>query len=198
MGKCKQCWVALLMHPITRESLDMKLNLILLLFNSYNQLHFRLRNVEAAMELGIVGLHFKSTDLLLQDLSSMGIDIPIDEHRQSPDQPKPTKEHTSWFLSYNESNNWILTIVTSSNFFFFFYLLLGAGDLLEDMNKRVMIVVKLLIESNFSLLHVMQSNFTASSCLKFLRKKLNINILCSRLVATTWLNWPVFCLHYQR
>jgi hypothetical protein len=73
----------------------MKLNLILLLFNSYNQLHFRLRNVEAAMELGIVGLHFKSTDLLLQDLSSMGIDIPIDEHRQSPDQPKPTKEHTS-------------------------------------------------------------------------------------------------------
>ncbi|KAE8009871.1 hypothetical protein FH972_006280 [Carpinus fangiana] len=43
----------------------------------------RLKNVEAAMELGIVGLHFKNTDLLLQDLSSTGIDISIDEHCQS-------------------------------------------------------------------------------------------------------------------
>lgn len=55
----------------------------------------RLRNVEAAMELGIVGLHFKNTDLLLQDLSLTGIDISIDEHRQSQDQPKPTEEDTS-------------------------------------------------------------------------------------------------------
>ncbi|KAF5462783.1 hypothetical protein F2P56_018764 [Juglans regia] len=43
----------------------------------------RLKNVEAAAEVGIVGLHFKNTNLLLQDLSSMGIDISVEEnHRQ--------------------------------------------------------------------------------------------------------------------
>ncbi len=45
-------------------------------------LQFRLRNVEAASELGIVGLHFKNTDSLRQDLSLSGIEISIDEHRQ--------------------------------------------------------------------------------------------------------------------
>ncbi|KAG2693925.1 hypothetical protein I3760_08G118100 [Carya illinoinensis] len=43
----------------------------------------RLKNVEAAAEVGIVSLHFKNTNLLLQDLSSMGIDISVEEnHRQ--------------------------------------------------------------------------------------------------------------------
>ncbi|XP_048424527.1 LOW QUALITY PROTEIN: flavin mononucleotide hydrolase 1, chloroplatic [Pyrus x bretschneideri] len=35
----------------------------------------RMRNVEAAKEVGIVGLHFKNADSLRQDLLSMGIDI---------------------------------------------------------------------------------------------------------------------------
>ncbi|XP_050241840.1 flavin mononucleotide hydrolase 1, chloroplatic isoform X7 [Quercus robur] len=35
----------------------------------------RLRNVEAAVEVGIIGLHFKNAHLLRQDLSSKGIDI---------------------------------------------------------------------------------------------------------------------------
>ncbi|XP_042993022.1 flavin mononucleotide hydrolase 1, chloroplatic isoform X3 [Carya illinoinensis] len=43
----------------------------------------RLKNVEAAAEVGIVSLHFKNTNLLLQDLSSMGIDFSVEEnHRQ--------------------------------------------------------------------------------------------------------------------
>lgn len=36
----------------------------------------RLKNVEAASEVGIVGLQFKSVDQLRQDLSHLGIDIP--------------------------------------------------------------------------------------------------------------------------
>ncbi|KAK9919263.1 hypothetical protein M0R45_027872 [Rubus argutus] len=39
----------------------------------------RMRNVEAAKEVGIVGLHFKNVDLLRQDLSLMGIVISIDQ-----------------------------------------------------------------------------------------------------------------------
>ncbi|PRQ41562.1 putative soluble epoxide hydrolase [Rosa chinensis] len=39
----------------------------------------RKRNVEAAKEVGIIGLHFKNVDVLRQDLSSMGIDISTDE-----------------------------------------------------------------------------------------------------------------------
>ncbi|KAM0992483.1 hypothetical protein ACFX13_010888 [Malus domestica] len=35
----------------------------------------RMRNVEAAKEVGIVGLHFKNAESLRQDLLSMGIDI---------------------------------------------------------------------------------------------------------------------------
>lgn len=38
-----------------------------------------MRNVEAAKEVGIVGLHFKNVDLLRQDLSLMGIVISIDQ-----------------------------------------------------------------------------------------------------------------------
>lgn len=39
----------------------------------------RIRNVEAAVEVGIVGLHFKNANLLRDDLSQMGINISTDE-----------------------------------------------------------------------------------------------------------------------
>ncbi|XP_022149951.1 LOW QUALITY PROTEIN: flavin mononucleotide hydrolase 1, chloroplatic [Momordica charantia] len=38
----------------------------------------RKKNVEAAKEVGIVGLHFRSADLLLQDLCLLGLDISAD------------------------------------------------------------------------------------------------------------------------
>lgn len=41
----------------------------------------RKKNVEAAKEVGIVGLHFRSADLLLQDLCRLGLDISPDIHR---------------------------------------------------------------------------------------------------------------------
>lgn len=40
----------------------------------------RKKNVEAAKEVGIVGLHFRSADLLLQDLCRLGLDISPDIH----------------------------------------------------------------------------------------------------------------------
>ncbi|GAV81928.1 HAD_2 domain-containing protein [Cephalotus follicularis] len=40
----------------------------------------RIKNVEAAAEIGFIGLHFKNTDLLHQDLSQMGIDISCNQH----------------------------------------------------------------------------------------------------------------------
>ncbi|KAK7819164.1 flavin mononucleotide hydrolase 1 [Quercus suber] len=42
----------------------------------------RLRNVEAAVEVGIIGLHFKNAHLLRQDLSSKGIDISEDKNQE--------------------------------------------------------------------------------------------------------------------
>jgi hypothetical protein len=53
---------------------------MLLLFDLCYGFHSRLRNVEAAVEVGIVGLHFKNADMLRQDLSSMRIDISKDEN----------------------------------------------------------------------------------------------------------------------
>lgn len=41
----------------------------------------RLKNVEAAVEAGIVGLQFKNADLLRRDLSLLGIEISKDEER---------------------------------------------------------------------------------------------------------------------
>ncbi|XP_038889795.1 flavin mononucleotide hydrolase 1, chloroplatic [Benincasa hispida] len=41
----------------------------------------RKKNVEAAKEVGIIGLHFRSADLLFQDLCLLGLDI-------SPDEPR--------------------------------------------------------------------------------------------------------------
>jgi hypothetical protein len=38
-----------------------------------------LRNVKAAIEIGINGLQFKNANLLRQDLSKMGIDISTDD-----------------------------------------------------------------------------------------------------------------------
>ncbi|WCJ34709.1 Haloacid dehalogenase-like hydrolase (HAD) superfamily protein [Euphorbia peplus] len=42
----------------------------------------RLKNVEAANELGIVGIHFKNADSLRRDLLQMGITISKDEHQK--------------------------------------------------------------------------------------------------------------------
>ncbi|KAL4609821.1 hypothetical protein ACB092_08G008500 [Castanea dentata] len=42
----------------------------------------RLRNVEAAVEVGIIGLHFKNAHLLRQDLSSKGIEISEDKNQE--------------------------------------------------------------------------------------------------------------------
>ncbi|CAN4105784.1 unnamed protein product [Withania somnifera] len=39
----------------------------------------RMRNVEAAIELGLKGLHFKNVDLLRKDLSLLGVDISTNE-----------------------------------------------------------------------------------------------------------------------
>ena len=36
---------------------------------------FSTKNVEAAIAVGIVGLHFKNADKLGQDLSMMGVDV---------------------------------------------------------------------------------------------------------------------------
>lgn len=44
-------------------------------YSSCYMLVNRLKNVEAASELGIVGLQFKSVDQLRQDLSHLGINI---------------------------------------------------------------------------------------------------------------------------
>ncbi|KAJ9141341.1 hypothetical protein P3X46_031883 [Hevea brasiliensis] len=43
----------------------------------------RLTNVKAATEVGIVGLHFKSANMLREDLSRIGINISADEHHKN-------------------------------------------------------------------------------------------------------------------
>ncbi|KAL4328229.1 hypothetical protein AHAS_Ahas13G0179200 [Arachis hypogaea] len=42
----------------------------------------RKKNVEAAIEVGIKGVHFKSVDLLCEELSLMGIEITADADHQ--------------------------------------------------------------------------------------------------------------------
>ncbi|KAM4095140.1 hypothetical protein ACJW30_08G007000 [Castanea mollissima] len=42
----------------------------------------RLRNVEAAVEVGIIGIHFKNAHLLRQDLSSKGIEISEEKNQE--------------------------------------------------------------------------------------------------------------------
>lgn len=46
----------------------------------------RIKNVEAAVGVGISGLQFKNSDLLRQDLLRLGVDTSIDAH--SEDQLK--------------------------------------------------------------------------------------------------------------
>lgn len=51
----------------------------------------RLKNVEAATEVGIVGLQFKGADFLHHDLSQMGINVSTNEFpevRTNPRSPK--------------------------------------------------------------------------------------------------------------
>ncbi|CAL5404018.1 unnamed protein product [Camellia sinensis] len=55
----------------------------------------RLRNVEAAMDAGIIGLHFKDVNLLCQDLSLLGIDISANKHNRNQDPAEHEQEHLS-------------------------------------------------------------------------------------------------------
>ncbi|KAI6695505.1 hypothetical protein NL676_023215 [Syzygium grande] len=55
----------------------------------------RVRNVEAALEVGIVGIRFKSADLLRHDLSEIGIDFSANKHSSSQNDLKLTKDHAS-------------------------------------------------------------------------------------------------------
>ncbi|KAL5769708.1 hypothetical protein ACOSP7_013862 [Xanthoceras sorbifolium] len=48
----------------------------------------RLKNIEAAVEVGLVGLHFKNADLLRNDLSQMGINISKSESHRTHNQPQ--------------------------------------------------------------------------------------------------------------
>lgn len=45
----------------------------------YRYYVLRQKNVEAATEVGIKGVHFKNVDLLREELSLMGVDILTDE-----------------------------------------------------------------------------------------------------------------------
>ncbi|XP_018717099.2 flavin mononucleotide hydrolase 1, chloroplatic [Eucalyptus grandis] len=55
----------------------------------------RPRNVEAALEVGIVGIQFKSADLLRHDLSEIGIDFSANKHSRSQTQLKLSKDQAS-------------------------------------------------------------------------------------------------------
>ncbi|XP_031249835.1 flavin mononucleotide hydrolase 1, chloroplatic-like isoform X2 [Pistacia vera] len=52
----------------------------------------RLKNVEAATEVGIVGLQFKGADFLRRDLSQMGINVSTNKFPRSENQSQITKE----------------------------------------------------------------------------------------------------------
>jgi FMN hydrolase / 5-amino-6-(5-phospho-D-ribitylamino)uracil phosphatase len=45
----------------------------------YSYCLHRPKNVEAAAEVGIKGVHFKNVDLMREELSLLGIDISTDE-----------------------------------------------------------------------------------------------------------------------
>lgn len=55
----------------------------------------RMRNVEAAKEVGIVGLQFKNAEILRQDLSLLGIDISTDEQSVNEDLADIPQEQLS-------------------------------------------------------------------------------------------------------
>ncbi|PSR98834.1 Phosphoglycolate phosphatase [Actinidia chinensis var. chinensis] len=48
----------------------------------------RMKNVEAAIDVGIVGVHFKDVNLLHQDLSRLGIDVSANECNRHEDPAK--------------------------------------------------------------------------------------------------------------
>ncbi|GFS30179.1 haloacid dehalogenase-like hydrolase (HAD) superfamily protein [Actinidia rufa] len=48
----------------------------------------RMKNVEAAIDVGIVGVHFKDVNLLRQDLSRLGIDVSANECNRHEDPAK--------------------------------------------------------------------------------------------------------------
>ncbi|KAI3439382.1 uncharacterized protein J3R85_004799, partial [Psidium guajava] len=54
-----------------------------------------LRNVEAALEVGIVGIQFKSADLLRHDLFELGIDFSANKHSSSQNQLELKKDQAS-------------------------------------------------------------------------------------------------------
>ncbi|KAL6976974.1 Flavin mononucleotide hydrolase 1, chloroplatic [Sarracenia purpurea var. burkii] len=53
----------------------------------------RMRNVEAAMDVGIVGLHFKDVNMLRQDLAMLGIDISGNKCNNNEDLAELEQEH---------------------------------------------------------------------------------------------------------
>ncbi|XP_057962991.1 flavin mononucleotide hydrolase 1, chloroplatic isoform X2 [Malania oleifera] len=53
----------------------------------------RIKNVEVAVDVGIIGLHFKNAYSLCQDLSLLGIDISSNESNVKQDLDKTAKEY---------------------------------------------------------------------------------------------------------
>lgn len=51
--------------------------------------------MEAALEVGIVGIRFKSADLLRHDLSEIGIDFSANKYSSSQNDLKLTKDQAS-------------------------------------------------------------------------------------------------------
>lgn len=55
----------------------------------------RIQNVDAAIKAGLVGLHFKNSNLLRQDFSLLG--IPVNEICMQQDLGELEHEHLPWF-----------------------------------------------------------------------------------------------------
>lgn len=80
---------------IERDSVFVLISYILSLTSLSNLLPWtntRLKNVEAAIKVGIVGLQFKGADFLRHDLSQMGINFSTNEFHTSQNQSQITKE----------------------------------------------------------------------------------------------------------
>lgn len=58
--------------------------------------HIRMKNVEAAMDAGIVGIQFKNVTSLRQDLALLGIDFSLNKDNEDPAEHKA--EYFPWVL----------------------------------------------------------------------------------------------------
>lgn len=63
------------------------------LTNMWHAKRLRIKNVEAAVGVGITGLHFKNAEFLRQDLLRLGVDISLDGDA-SEDQLEPAEGQT--------------------------------------------------------------------------------------------------------